>query len=71
MKIVEAWENALLWQERDVATKEEELIWREESVKAREMDYDLLCEDMEAECFRFRKEYRFKHKVVVWYLFYF
>ena len=71
MKIVEARENALLWQERDVAAKEEELIWREESVKAREMDYDLLCEDMEAECFRFRKEYRFKHKVVVWYLFYF
>ena len=71
MKIVEARENALLWQERDVAAKEEELIRREESVKAREMDYDLLCEDMEAECFRFRKEYRFHHKVIVCYLFLF
>ena len=71
MKIVEARENALLWQERDVAAKEEELIWREEALKARERDYDLLCEDMEAECFRFRREFRFRHKVIVFFCFYF
>ena len=69
MKIVEAREHALLWQERDVAAKEDELIQREEALKARERDYDLLCEDMEAECFRFRKEFRFRHKVVGFFYF--
>ena len=34
VKIVEAREHALLWQERDVAAKEEELIEREEILKA-------------------------------------
>ena len=71
VKIVEARENALLWQERDVAAKEEELIQREEALKAKERDYDLLCEDMEAECFRFRREFRFRHKVIVFFCFYF
>ena len=71
IKIVEAREHALLYQERDVAAKEEELIRREEALKARERDYDLLCEDMEAECFRFRREYRFHHKVIVFFCFYF
>ena len=69
MKIVEAREHALLWQERDVAAKEEELIQREEALKARERDYNLLCEDMEAECFRFRKEFRFCHKVIGFFYF--
>ena len=69
MKIVEARENALLWQERDVVAKEEELIEREESLKAKERDYNLLCKDMEAECFRFRKEFRFRHKVIGFFLF--
>ena len=69
MKIVEAREHALLWQERDVAAKEEELIEREEVLKAKERDYDLLCKDMEAECFRFRKEYRFHHKVIGYFIF--
>ena len=71
MKIVEARENALLWQERAVAAKEEELIQREEALKAKERDYDLLCKDMEAECFRFRKEFRFRHKVIGFFCFYF
>ena len=71
VKIVEARENALLWQERDVAAKEEELIQREEALKAKERDYDLLCEDMEAECFRFRREFRFRHKVIGFFCFYF
>ena len=71
MKIVEAREHALLWQERDVAAKEEELIQREEALKAKERDYDLLCEDMEAECFGFRKEFRFCHKVIGFFCFYF
>ena len=69
VKIVEAREHALLWQERDVAAKEEELIEREEVLKAKERDYDLLCKDMEAECFRFRKEYRFRHKVIGFFYF--
>ena len=69
MKIVEARENALLWQERDVAAKEEELIEREEALKAKERDYNLLCKDMEAECFRFRKEFRFRHKVIGFFYF--
>ena len=69
MKIVEAREHALLWQERDVAAKEEELIEREEVLKAKERDYNILCKDMEAECFRFRKEYRFRHKVLVSFIF--
>ena len=65
VKILEAREHALLWQERDVVAKEEDLIEREEILKVKERDYDSLCMDMEAECFRFRKEYRFRHKVLV------
>ena len=65
MRIVEAREHALLLQERDVAAKEEELIRREEALRDKERDYDLLCADMEADCWRFRREFRFLHKVVV------
>ena len=67
IKIVEAREHALLYQERDVAAKEEELIRREEALRAKERDYNLLCEDMEADCFRFRREFRFLHKVIVFF----
>ena len=70
LKIVEAREHALLYQERDVAAKEEELIRREEALRDRERDYDLLCDDMEADCFRFRREFRFLHKVVVFFRLY-
>ena len=65
LKILEAREYALLYQERDVLAKEEELIWREESLRVRERDYNQLCEDLDAECWRFRRDFRFRHKVVV------
>ena len=65
LRIVEAREHALLLQERDVAAKEEELIRREEALRDKERDYDLLSVDMEADCWRFRREFRFLHKVVV------
>ena len=65
LKILEAREYALLYQERDVLAKEEELIRREESLRVRERDYNQLCEDLEAECWRFRRDFRFRHKVVV------
>ena len=65
LKILEAREHALLYQERDVAAKEEELSRREESLKVRERDYNQLCEDLEAECWGFRREFRFLHKVIV------
>ena len=65
VKILEARENALLWQECNVVGKEYDLIEREEILKAKEQDYDSLCQDVMDDCFRFRKEYRYRHKVVV------
>ena len=65
VKILEAREHALLWQERNVVGKEHDLIEREEILKAKEQDYDILCQDVMDECFRFRKEYRFRHKVFI------
>ena len=65
LRILEARENALLYQERDVAAKEEELSRREESLKIRERDYDQMCSDLEAECWAFRRQFRFLHKVIV------
>ena len=59
-----------MYQERDVAAKEEELIRREEALRDKERDYDLLCADMEADCWRFRREFRFLHKVVVFFRLY-
>ena len=64
VKILEARENALLWQERDVVGKELDLIEHEEILKAKERDYDSLCQDVMDDSFRFRKEYRYRHKVV-------
>ena len=64
VKILEARENALLWQERDVVAKELDLIEREEILKAKERDYDSLCQDVMDDSFRFRKEYRYRHKVI-------
>ena len=68
LKILEAREHALLYQERDVAAKEDELIRREEALRVKERDYNLLCEDLEADCWRFRREFRFLHKVIVVFL---
>ena len=70
VKILEAREHALLWQERDVVGKEHDLIEREEILKAKEQDYDILCQDVMDECFRFRKEYRFCHKVFICLLYF-
>ena len=65
LKVLEAREHALLYQERDVSAKEEELSRREESLKIRERDYNQMCSDLEAECWAFRREFRFLHKVFV------
>ena len=65
LRILEAREHALLYQERDVAAKEEELSRREESLKIRERDYNQMCSDLEAECWEFRREFRLQHKVIV------
>lgn len=56
VRIVEARENAILWQERDIMAKELELNERE--------DYNSLLDDVQADAFRFRKEYRYCHKVI-------
>ena len=65
LKVLEAREHALLYQERDVSAKEDELSRREESLKIRERDYNQMCSDLEAECWEFRREFRLQHKVIV------
>ena len=70
LKVLEAREHALLYQERDVSAKEDDLRRREESLKIRERDYNQMCSDLEAECWAFRRELRFLHKVFVVLLLY-
>ena len=65
LKVLEAREYALLYQERDVSAKEDELRRREESLKVRERDYNQMCSDLEAECWEFRRQFRLEHKVFV------
>ena len=65
LKVLEAREHALLYQERDVSAKEDELNQREESLKVRERDYNQMCSDLEAECWAFRRQFRYEHKVFV------
>ena len=65
LKVLEAREYALLYQERDVSAKEDELRQREESLKVRERDYNQMCADLEAECWEFRRQFRLEHKVFV------
>ena len=64
VKILEAREHALLWQERDVVAKEMDLLEREEILQAKERDYNSLLQDVQDDSFRFRKEYRYRHKVI-------
>ena len=64
VKILEAREHAILWQERDVVAKEMDLIEREEILQAKERDYNSLLQDVQDDSFRFRKEYRYRHKVI-------
>ena len=61
---MEAREHAILWQERDVVTKEMDLNEREECLLAKERNYNSLLQDVQDDAFRFRKEYRFCHKVI-------
>ena len=65
LKVLEAREHALLYQERDVSAKEDELSRREESLKIREREYNQMCSDLEAECWAFQRQFRFEHKVFV------
>ena len=65
LKVLEAREYALVYQERDVSAKEDELRQREESLKVRERDYNQMCADLEAECWEFRRQFRLEHKVFV------
>ena len=61
---MEARENSILYQERDLKAKDLELNEREDCVLAKERDYNQLVDDVQAEAFRFGKEYRFRHKVI-------
>ena len=65
LKVLEAREHALLYQERDVSAKEDEISRMEESLKVRERDYNQMCSDLEAECWAFRRQFRYEHKVFV------
>ena len=62
--IVESHENSLPYQERDLEAKDLELNKREDCVLAKERDYNQLVDDVQAEAFRFRREYHFCHKVI-------
>ena len=64
VRIVESRENSLLYQERDLESKDLDLNKREDCVLARERDYNQLVNDVQSEAFRFRREYRFRHKVI-------
>ena len=64
VKILEAREHAILWQERDIVAKEMDLIECEEILQAKGRDYNSLLQDVQDDSFRFRKEYRYRHKVI-------
>ena len=64
VKILEAREHAILWQERDIVAKEMDLNEREECLLAKERDYNSLLQDVQDDAFRFQKEYRYRHKVI-------
>ena len=65
LKVLEAREVALLYQEREVSAKEDEINRMEESLKVRERDFNQMCSDLEAECWAFRRQFRYEHKVFV------
>ena len=65
LKVLEARELALLYQEREVSAKEDEINRMEESLKVRERDFNQMCSDLEAECWAFRRQFRYEHKVFV------
>ena len=53
VRIVEARENSILYQERDIEAKDLELNEREDWILAKERDYNWLVDDVQAEAFRF------------------
>ena len=65
VRIVEARENSILYQERDIEARDLDLNEREDCILAKERDYNRLVDDVQNEAFRFRREYRFRHKVIV------
>ena len=64
VRIVEAREDSILYQERGLEAKELELNERKDCILAKERDYNRLIDDVQDDAFRFRKEYRFRHKVI-------
>lgn len=64
VRIVEAREDSILYQERDVEARCLELNEREDCVLAKEREYNKLVYDVQAEAFRFRREYRFHHNII-------
>ena len=64
VRIVEARENSILYQERDIEARDLELNEREDCSLAKERNYNRLIDDVQNEAFRFRREYRFRHKVI-------
>ena len=61
---MEARENRILYQERDIEARDLELNEREDCILAKERDYNWLIDDVQNEAFRFRREYPFRHKVI-------
>ena len=64
VRIVEARENSILYQERDIEARDLELNEREDCILAKERDYNRLIDDVQNDAFRFCREYRFRHKVI-------
>ena len=57
VRILEAREHAILWQERDIVAKELDLNELAECLLAKERVYKSLLQDVQDDAFRFRKEY--------------
>ena len=64
VRIVENREDSILYQERDLKARDLELNEHEDCILAKERDYNRLIDDVQNEAFRFRREYRFRHKVI-------
>ena len=64
VRIIENREDSILYQERDHEARDLELNEREDCILAKERDYNRLIDDVQDDAFRFRKEYRYRHKVI-------
>ena len=56
VRIGEARENSILYQERDIEASDLDLNEREDCILAKERDYNRLVDDVQNEAFRFRRE---------------